>query len=118
MMARIGVRALSRHVERVFNPDRKDPHWRKRNDGNPSRLDTQRGCYPSAGGRYGADRWRDRSESRSHHVCSSNTCPQSSDQAETVNIPSGAEQKPAPLLITKASAASHVRPAMPRLHTN
>jgi hypothetical protein len=26
--ARIGVpRALNRHVERVFNPDRKDPHW-------------------------------------------------------------------------------------------
>jgi hypothetical protein len=28
MMARIGVmRALNRHVERVFNPDRKDTHW-------------------------------------------------------------------------------------------
>jgi hypothetical protein len=28
MMARIGVmRALNRHVERVFNPDRKDHHW-------------------------------------------------------------------------------------------
>jgi hypothetical protein len=31
MMARIGVmRALNRHVERVFNPDRKDTHWEKR----------------------------------------------------------------------------------------
>jgi hypothetical protein len=31
MFARIGVmRALNRHVERVFNPDRKAAHWRKR----------------------------------------------------------------------------------------
>ena len=31
MMARIGVmRALNRHVERVFNPYRKDPHSGKR----------------------------------------------------------------------------------------
>jgi hypothetical protein len=31
MMARIGVmRPLNRHVERVFNPDRKDHHWGKR----------------------------------------------------------------------------------------
>ncbi len=31
MLARIGVmRALNRHVERVFNPDRKDKHWGKR----------------------------------------------------------------------------------------
>jgi hypothetical protein len=31
MMARIGVmRALSRHAERVFNPDRKETHWGKR----------------------------------------------------------------------------------------
>jgi hypothetical protein len=31
MMARIGVmRALNRHVERVFNPDRKDHQWGKR----------------------------------------------------------------------------------------
>jgi hypothetical protein len=31
MMARIGVmRALNRHVEREFNPDRKDKHWGKR----------------------------------------------------------------------------------------
>jgi len=31
MHARIGVmRALNRHVERVFNPDRKDSHWGKR----------------------------------------------------------------------------------------
>ena len=29
--ARIGtLRALNRHVERVFNPDRKDTHWGKR----------------------------------------------------------------------------------------
>jgi hypothetical protein len=29
--ARVGMlRALNRHVERVFNPDRKDPHWGKR----------------------------------------------------------------------------------------
>ena len=28
MFARIGIiRALNRHVERVFNPDRKDPQW-------------------------------------------------------------------------------------------
>jgi hypothetical protein len=28
MFARIGVmRALNRHVERVFNPDRKEHHW-------------------------------------------------------------------------------------------
>lgn len=31
MFARIGVmRALNRHRERVFNPDRKDHHWGKR----------------------------------------------------------------------------------------
>ena len=31
MFARIGVmRALNRHVERLFNPDRKDTHWGKR----------------------------------------------------------------------------------------
>jgi len=31
MFARIGImRALNRHVERVFNPDRKDTHWGKR----------------------------------------------------------------------------------------
>jgi cob(I)alamin adenosyltransferase len=31
MFARIGVmRALNRHAERVFNPDRKDTHWGKR----------------------------------------------------------------------------------------
>ena len=31
MFARIGVmRALNRHVERVFNPGRKDHHWGKR----------------------------------------------------------------------------------------
>jgi hypothetical protein len=31
MVARIGIlRALNRHVERVFNPDRKDTHWGKR----------------------------------------------------------------------------------------
>ena len=31
VFARIGVmRALNRHVERVFNPDRKDAHWGKR----------------------------------------------------------------------------------------
>jgi hypothetical protein len=31
MHARIGVlRALNRHIERVFNPDRKDPHWGRR----------------------------------------------------------------------------------------
>ena len=29
--ARVGMlRALNRHVERVFNPDRKDHHWGKR----------------------------------------------------------------------------------------
>jgi hypothetical protein len=32
MFARIGVmRALNRHVVRAFNPDRKEPHWGKRN---------------------------------------------------------------------------------------
>ena len=31
MHARIGMlRALNRHVERVFNPSRKDTHWGKR----------------------------------------------------------------------------------------
>ena len=31
MMARIGVmKALNRHVERVFNTERKDHHWGKR----------------------------------------------------------------------------------------
>ncbi len=31
MFARIGfMSALNRHVERVFNPDRKDTHWGKR----------------------------------------------------------------------------------------
>jgi hypothetical protein len=31
MMARIGImRALNRHVERVFNPERKDHHWGRR----------------------------------------------------------------------------------------
>ena len=31
MLARIAVmRALNRHVERVFNPERKDSHWGKR----------------------------------------------------------------------------------------
>jgi hypothetical protein len=31
MFARIGVmKALNRHVERVFNPDRKDTHWGRR----------------------------------------------------------------------------------------
>lgn len=37
MLARIGVmRALNRHHVRVFNPDRKDPHWGKR----PLKRDT------------------------------------------------------------------------------
>jgi hypothetical protein len=32
MFARIGVmRALNRHVERVFDPSRKEKHWRRRN---------------------------------------------------------------------------------------
>jgi hypothetical protein len=31
LFARIGImRALTRHVERVFNPDRKDHHWGRR----------------------------------------------------------------------------------------
>jgi hypothetical protein len=31
MFARIGVmRAINRHVERVFNPSRKDKHWGRR----------------------------------------------------------------------------------------
>ena len=31
MFARIGMmQAINRHVERVFNPDRKDHHWGKR----------------------------------------------------------------------------------------
>jgi hypothetical protein len=31
MFARIGVmRALNRHVERVFNPERKETHWGRR----------------------------------------------------------------------------------------
>jgi hypothetical protein len=40
----------------------------------------------SAKGAHGADRRPDRSESRLHHVCSSNMYPQSSDQAETVKV--------------------------------
>jgi hypothetical protein len=48
MMARIGVmRALNRHVERVFNPDRKDTHWgngssRGTSDGQLSKEDARR----------------------------------------------------------------------------
>ena len=31
MLARVGVmRALNRHVERVFDPERKETHWSKR----------------------------------------------------------------------------------------
>jgi hypothetical protein len=31
VLARVGVmRALNCHVERVFNPDRKETHWEKR----------------------------------------------------------------------------------------
>jgi hypothetical protein len=31
MLARIGVvKALNRHVERVFNPNRKEHHWGRR----------------------------------------------------------------------------------------
>jgi hypothetical protein len=30
MFARIGVMTLNRHVERVFNPERKDHHWGRR----------------------------------------------------------------------------------------
>ena len=31
MFARIGImRAINRHVERVFNPSRKDTHWGRR----------------------------------------------------------------------------------------
>jgi hypothetical protein len=30
MFARIGVMRALNHVERVFNSDRKDPHWGKR----------------------------------------------------------------------------------------
>jgi hypothetical protein len=31
MFARIGImQSLNRHVERVFNPDRKDHHWGRR----------------------------------------------------------------------------------------
>src|ERR1700730_4736891 len=31
MFARIGImRALNRHAERIFNPDRKDTHWGRR----------------------------------------------------------------------------------------
>jgi len=31
MLARIGVvKALNRHVERVFNPNRKERHWGRR----------------------------------------------------------------------------------------
>jgi hypothetical protein len=32
MLPRIGImKALNRHVERVFNPDWKDHHWERRN---------------------------------------------------------------------------------------
>jgi len=31
LFAKMGIlRALNRHVERVFDPSRKDPHWGKR----------------------------------------------------------------------------------------
>jgi len=30
MFARIGMTALNRHVERLFNPDRKETHWSER----------------------------------------------------------------------------------------
>jgi hypothetical protein len=31
MLARIGImKALNRHVDRMFNPSRKDKHWRRR----------------------------------------------------------------------------------------
>src|SRR5580704_12301654 len=55
-------------------------------DDNPSRLDTPRRCYPSARCAYGAYRWRSRSEDWSHNVRSYDTRPQTSDQAETVQI--------------------------------
>jgi hypothetical protein len=46
MLAPIGVlRALNRHVERVFNPDRKDTHWAKRKlkrDGNSDLIPCSR----------------------------------------------------------------------------
>jgi len=42
MHARIGVmRALNRHVERVFNPDRKDHHWGRPEAGSGSVKPTQ-----------------------------------------------------------------------------
>ena len=52
MMARIGVmKALNRHVERVFNPDRKDTHWgngssRETNDRSYLRQHQQTGRRP------------------------------------------------------------------------
>jgi hypothetical protein len=39
MFARIGiVRALNRHVERVFHPDRKDQHWVTGSSGGTNRV--------------------------------------------------------------------------------
>ena len=43
MFARIGImRALNRHRERVFNPDRKDHHWGKRKLKRPMRNPVER----------------------------------------------------------------------------
>jgi hypothetical protein len=43
MLARIGVMlALNRHVERVFNPDRKEHHWGKRKLARSVNMDDHR----------------------------------------------------------------------------
>ena len=42
MFARIGImRALNRHVERVFNPDRKEHHWGPAEIGEGSMTDQE-----------------------------------------------------------------------------
>jgi hypothetical protein len=49
MFARIGVmRALNRHVERMFDPSRKEKHWGKRKLAR-DRAGSRRGCSMSQG---------------------------------------------------------------------
>jgi hypothetical protein len=50
MFARIGVmRALYRHVERLFDPSRKEKHWRQRNSRAIDEAGSRRGRSMSQG---------------------------------------------------------------------
>jgi len=56
MFARIGVmRALNRHVERVFDPSRKEKHWGRRNSRAIDEAGSRRGRSVGA---IGATGWR------------------------------------------------------------